>query len=75
MKQRTGNFTLGSKLKEKDVAFIVMSRSWDKKINPKKINPLSGLMELFRTADHGLSPFKKSPWPNSSQQLVSQKSF
>ena len=70
MKQRTGNFTLGSKLKEKDVAFIVMSRSWD-----KKINPLSGLMELFRTADHGLSPCKKSAWPNSSQQLVSQKSF
>ena len=31
MKQRTGNFSLGSKLKEKDVALIVMSRSWDKK--------------------------------------------
>ena len=35
-KQRTGNFTLDSKLKEKDVALIVMSRSWDKKINPFK---------------------------------------
>ena len=35
-KQRTGNFTLDSKLKKKDVALIVMSRSWDKKINPLK---------------------------------------
>ena len=32
-------------------------------------------MELFRTADHGLSPCKKSQWPNSSQKLASQKSF